>query len=157
MQSGYEIMIVQQSCWLYFEGCNGVQLKSNFTQIWRKNLMIWGRYFYIEVKKIPGQAHWRPRWFQKFEASRFRDNRHMKVVKLSIVRNGRLYPSVNIPDIHFCQRLCQHQDHNAARRIMSMKIFQLHHQESKPLPSDLQCVASINCITASPFIFMWGT
>jgi len=30
--------------------------------------------------------------FQKVEASRFQDNRHMKVVRLSALRTGRLYP-----------------------------------------------------------------
>jgi hypothetical protein len=44
-------MIVQESYWLYFEGCNDVQFKSSFTQMWRKNLMILGYYFYIEGKQ----------------------------------------------------------------------------------------------------------
>jgi len=30
--------------------------------------------------------------FQEFEAPRFLDNRHMKVVRLSALRSGRLYP-----------------------------------------------------------------
>jgi len=34
----------------------------------------------------------RPWGFQEVEASRFQDNRHMKVVKLSALRTGRLYP-----------------------------------------------------------------
>jgi hypothetical protein len=34
----------------------------------------------------------RPIGFQKVEAPRFQDNRHMKVVSLSAVRAGRLYP-----------------------------------------------------------------
>ena len=34
----------------------------------------------------------RPLGFQEAEASRFRDNRHMKVVRLSALRKGRLYP-----------------------------------------------------------------
>jgi len=54
-------------------------------------------------------------------ALRFQDNRHMKVVKLSAVRTGRLYPQGNIPGTHFYWRLSQSLDHSAARRIMSMK------------------------------------
>jgi len=34
----------------------------------------------------------RPLGFQKVEASRFQDNKHMKVVKLSALRTGCLYP-----------------------------------------------------------------
>ena len=34
----------------------------------------------------------RPWGFQEFEAPRFQDNRHMKVVRLSALRTGRLYP-----------------------------------------------------------------
>jgi len=44
----------------------------------------------------------RPRGFQEVESIRFQDNRHMKVVGLSALRTGRLYPSGNIPGIHFC-------------------------------------------------------
>ena len=34
----------------------------------------------------------RPRGFQEVEAPRFQDNRHMKVVRLSALHIGRLYP-----------------------------------------------------------------
>ena len=33
-----------------------------------------------------------PRGFYEFEVPRFQDNRHMKVVRLSALRTGRLYP-----------------------------------------------------------------
>jgi len=33
-----------------------------------------------------------PRGFQEVEARRFQDNRHMKVVRLSALRTGRIYP-----------------------------------------------------------------
>jgi len=48
----------------------------------------------VKVKRysnpITGLA--RPWGFQEFEAPRFQDNRHMKVVRLAAVRTGRLYP-----------------------------------------------------------------
>jgi hypothetical protein len=44
----------------------------------------------------------RPLGFQEVEAPRFLDNRHMKVVRLSAVCTGRLYPPGNIPGTHFC-------------------------------------------------------
>ena len=47
----------------------------------------------------------------------------MKVVKLSALRTGRLYPPANIPGTHFCWRLSQPQGHIAAGMIMSMKNF----------------------------------
>jgi hypothetical protein len=39
------------------------------------------------------------------EAPRFLDNRHMKVVRLSALYTGCLYPPGNIPGTHFCYRL----------------------------------------------------
>jgi len=39
--------------------------------------------------------------FQEIEAPRFQDNRHMKAVRLSTLRTGRLYPPGNIPGTHF--------------------------------------------------------
>ena len=37
-------------------------------------------------------SHYRPKGFQKIEALRFQDSQHMKVVRLSALRTGRLYP-----------------------------------------------------------------
>jgi len=45
----------------------------------------------------------------------------MKVVRLSVLRAGSLYPPRNIPGTHFCSTLSQPQGHSAAGRIMSMK------------------------------------
>ena len=44
----------------------------------------------VKVKKNTGLD--RPRGFQEVEAPRFQDNGHMKVVRLSALRTGRLYP-----------------------------------------------------------------
>jgi hypothetical protein len=52
-------------------------------------------------KKVK-QSHNRPRGFQQFEAPRFQDNEHMKVVRLSALGTGRLYPPGNIHGTHFC-------------------------------------------------------
>jgi hypothetical protein len=63
----------------------------------------------------------RPIGFQEVEATRFKDNQHMKVVRLSALHTGRLYPPGIIPGTHFCQRLSQPQGHSVAVRIRSMK------------------------------------
>ena len=47
----------------------------------------------------------------------------MKVVRLSALGTGRLYPPGNIPGTHFCYRLSQPQGHSATGKIMSMKTF----------------------------------
>jgi hypothetical protein len=44
----------------------------------------------------------RPLGLQVVEAPRFLDNRHMKVVRLSALRTGRLYSPGKIPGTHFC-------------------------------------------------------
>jgi len=46
----------------------------------------------LPIKAIPLQARTGPEGFQKFEASKFQDNWHMKVVKLAALRTGHLYP-----------------------------------------------------------------
>jgi len=45
----------------------------------------------VKGKVIPVQAYCWPRGFQEVEVLRFRDNRHMKVLKLSALSTGRLY------------------------------------------------------------------
>jgi len=72
-------------------------------------------------KAIPITGLDRPWWFQEVEGLRLQDNRHLKVVRLSAIRTGRLYPPGNIPGTHFYWRLSQPQGHSAAGRIMSMK------------------------------------
>ena len=47
--------------------------------------------------------------------------RHMKVVTLSTVGTGRLYPPGDRHGTHFCYRLSRPQGHNAAGRIKIMK------------------------------------
>ena len=47
------------------------------------------------VETPPEQNSWVRHWsrgFQEVEVPRFQDNRHMKVVRLSALRTGRLYP-----------------------------------------------------------------
>jgi hypothetical protein len=46
----------------------------------------------IQGKAIPLQAWTGPRGFQEVEAPKYQDNRHMKVVRFSALRTGRLYP-----------------------------------------------------------------
>jgi len=47
---------------------------------------------YVIRKNNPITGLDRPSGFQEIEASRFQDNRHMKVVRLSALRTGHLYP-----------------------------------------------------------------
>ena len=69
---------------------------------------------------IPVQAYYRPLGFQEAEAPRYLDSRHMKVVRLSGLRTGRLYSPGNILGTHLCYWLIRPQGHSEAGR-MSMK------------------------------------
>jgi hypothetical protein len=56
---------------------------------------------YHKKKSSPITGLDRPTGFQEVEAPRFLDSRHLKVVRLSAVRTGRVYPPGNIPGTHF--------------------------------------------------------
>jgi hypothetical protein len=47
-------------------------------------------------ESFPSTCLDRPVGFQKVEAPEFLDNRHMKVVRLSAIRTGRLYPQEKV-------------------------------------------------------------
>ena len=72
-------------------------------------------------KGIPIQAWTGPQSSRRFRFSGFQENRHMKVVRLSAQRTGRLYPVGIIPGTNFCQRLSQPHGHSAAGRIVSTR------------------------------------
>jgi hypothetical protein len=56
-----------------------------------------------DISKDKGKAILDRSWrFQEAEVPRFQDNRHIKVLWLSALRTGRLYPPGNIPGTHFC-------------------------------------------------------
>jgi hypothetical protein len=71
------------------------------------------------------QFHYRPWGFQEVEAPRFQANRHMKVVRLSGLRPGRLYHPGSIPGTHFCSRLSRPQNHSVAGRIMAVRSYRV--------------------------------
>jgi hypothetical protein len=84
---------------------------------------------------------------QEVEAPRFLDNRRMKVVRLSALRTGRLYPPGKIPDTHFCSRLSRPQGHSATEMFMSMKdSSDTIGNRTRDVP--VCTVASTNCATA---------
>jgi hypothetical protein len=56
----------------------------------------------IYVKTCPYTGLDSPWGYQEVEAPRFQDCQHMKVVRLSALRTGRLYPPGNIPGTRFC-------------------------------------------------------
>jgi hypothetical protein len=90
--------------------------------LWWQSSLPWTRNSMLDGKvSNPVTGLDRPLGFQEVEAPRFLDNRHMKVVRLSALHTGCLYPPGNIPGTHFCWRLSQPQGRSAARRIMSMK------------------------------------
>jgi hypothetical protein len=78
-------------------------------------------------RAVPVQAYYRPWGFREFEALRYQDILHMKVLTLSAPRTGRLYSSPtpgNIPGTHFCRntRRCSWLRHCATRREVAGSI-----------------------------------
>jgi len=68
-----------------------------------RDFSFWRRVFVVFLSKSnPIIGLDRPWRFQKVEAPRFQDIRHMKVVRLSAIRTCRLYPPGSIPGTHFC-------------------------------------------------------
>jgi len=57
---------------------------------------------FLLVKVKVKQSLYGPSVFQEVEAPRFHGSRYMKVVRLSALRPGSLYPLGNIPGNHFC-------------------------------------------------------
>jgi len=80
-----------------------------------------GSHVYI-YKSNPITGLDRPWGFQEVEDPRFQEIRHMKVVRLSALRTGRLYPPGNFPGTHFCKRLNQTQSHSATEGLCQWKI-----------------------------------
>jgi hypothetical protein len=80
------------------------------SQVFLPNLEVQGRYYGHCLDRICGsakvkQSHYRPGQalrVQEVEAPKFLDKRYMKVVRLSAVSTGRLYPSGNTHGTHFC-------------------------------------------------------
>jgi len=77
----------------------------------------------VKGTAIPVRDCYRTIGFQEVEAPKFRDNRHTKMVMLSALHTGRLYPQGNITGTYFCLRFSRHQGHSAAGKIMLMAPF----------------------------------
>ena len=81
----------------------------------------------VELKKKGGGGKLlRPRQTLRVPegwGSKFQDYWHMTVVRLLALGTGCLYPSGNIPCVHFCQKLSRPQVHSAVGSIMSIKKF----------------------------------
>ena len=60
-----------------------------------------GLCYCVKGKAIPLQAGQAMR-VQEVEVDRFKDNRHMKVVRLPALRNSRIYSSWTFPATYFC-------------------------------------------------------
>ena len=78
----------------------------------------------------------------------------MKVVRLSDLRTGRLYPPGSIPGTHFCYRLSRPQGHSAAGRIVSMKnsndTIGNRTSDLHTLFSNLGIIPDSVCLSSSP-------
>jgi hypothetical protein len=78
--------------------------------------------FQEKMVKNPITGLDRSRGFHKVEPPRFQDNRHMKVVRLSALRTGRLYPQKILLVLIYVRGWVNTRGHSATGRIMAMKI-----------------------------------
>ena len=65
---------------------------------------------------------YRPRRYQEIEATRFHENRNMKMVSFSTLPNCSIYTPCDIPDTQFCYRLRRPQGQCVAGKIMLRKM-----------------------------------
>jgi hypothetical protein len=56
----------------------------------------------VKSKATTLQVRTGPYGFRSLRLSEFLDNVHMKVARLSALRNGQLYPSADTPGTHVC-------------------------------------------------------
>ena len=85
------------------------------------NYWIMPMIYNLHGKRYPCTGLDRPWGIQEAEVPRFRDNQHMKVVRLSTLRTDRLYLPGDTSGTHLCYRLNRPHTHSAAGRITSMK------------------------------------
>ena len=91
-----------------------------------------------------------PWGFQEVEAPRFKDNRHMKVVWLTVRRTGRFYSPRKYSWYSFLLVAASTPGPYSGRKDYVNEKFLRHHRESNPGPSGLQRSASTQCSTAYP-------
>jgi len=82
---------------------------------WANEIATYGK----QGKAILVQAWTDPEGYGRL---RLPDNRHMKVVRLSALCTGHLYPPANFPGTHFWQRLSEPQGYSVARRVMTFQL-----------------------------------
>jgi hypothetical protein len=89
--------------------------------------------------------------FQQVEAPKFQNNRHMKIVTLSALRTGRLYPSPPTRKYFWYSILLEAKSTpgpQCGSKDYVNENFELYHRESNPRPSDLLRSAVTDCATA---------
>jgi len=100
-------------------------------------------WYYLLNTAIPVQAYYRPRGFKEVEAHRFRDNCHMKVVRLSALCTGCLITQ----EIFLVRISVRGQvDPRATVRPKNRvnEKFQWNHWKSNPRPSIVQCLNQLH-------------
>ena len=107
----------------------------------------------IYIYKVK-QSVFSPWGLQEVEAPRFHNIWHIKAVRLSALRTGRLYSPGNFPGTHFCYRLSWPQGRSKAGRIMSIKNSNdIIRNRTRDLPS-CTAVPEPTAPPRVPFIYM---
>ena len=122
--------------------------------VYHKDKPEWGGVVCIG-KPIPLQSYYRPRRFQGVETLRFRDNRHMKVVRASAPHTRRPYAPRKYSWYSFLLETESTPGSQCSRKDYVNEKFQRQHRESNQRPSGLCRSASTNCATTFSKFFQF--
>jgi hypothetical protein len=132
---------------LQLTGCNTALTKPKLQQRWRRSIfliltsmsathiLIVDAFKEAKGKAVPLQARCGPEDSRRFRLPDFHDIRHMKVVRLSASRTGRLYPQER-SWYSFSLGAESSPGPWYGRKEICHWTIQWHHRESMPGPSD---------------------